>query len=220
MEEPLLLAAALVCIVALYAAFATREQLRRDWPARKVRVRDGTKTAQGPFRALEHTRERDVDAGPPWPVHLTALVGHGISPLSFFITVAIWSYTWIAVSNDADPNRNLPGVVMVSAAVVSFVLGRHQWRGSTVALTTDYAAALAHTKRAVLGRLFIDAIPLALMVTFGGRAEYFTLAVGYSVPTVHALFAMLAVVASERHYRAVAVALEERLTDAFGDVPR
>lgn len=158
-----------------------------------------------------------MDAGPPWPVHLTALAGHGISPLSFFITVAIWSYTWIAVSNDADPNRNLPGVVMLRGGGR---LGRHQWRGSTVALTTNYAAALAHTKRAVLGRLFIDVIPLALMVTFGGGADYFTLAVGYSVPTVHALFAMLAVVASERHYRAVAVALEERLTDTFGDVPR
>lgn len=60
MEEPLLLAAALVCLVVLYAAFATREQLRRDWPARKVRVRDGTKTAQGPFRVLSNTRESET----------------------------------------------------------------------------------------------------------------------------------------------------------------
>jgi hypothetical protein len=220
MEEPLLLSSALVCVVALYAAFATRDRLRRDWPARKVRLRDGTRSAQGPFRALEHTRERDVSAGPPWPVHVTALVGHGISPLSFFITVAIWSYTWTAVSGDPDPTRNLPGAWMLAAIVVSFVLGRHQWRGSTVALTTDYAAALAHTSRAVVGRVFVDAIPLALMLAYGGRADYLSLALGYSVPTAHALLALLAVVVSKRHYEAAAVALEERMTDTFGEIPR
>ncbi|MDP3274917.1 MAG: hypothetical protein Q8Q09_06935 [Deltaproteobacteria bacterium] len=220
MKELLLLGASLVCLVALYAAFATRVQLRRDWPARKVRVRDGSMTAQGPFRALEHTREQEVSAGPPWPVHLTALVGHGISPLSFFSTVSLWIYAWIAVSNDPDPTRNLPAVLMLAAVVVSFVLGRHQWRGSTVALTTDYAAALSHTRRAVLGRVFVDAIPLALMVAFGGREDYLPRALGYAIPTAHALVVMLAVIVSERHYRAVAIAREERLTDTFGDIPR
>jgi hypothetical protein len=220
MQEPLLFASALVCVVALYAAFATRERLLRDWPARKVRVRDGSTTAQGPFRALEHARERDVPAGPPWPVHVTALVGHGISPLSFFITVGIWSYTWIAVSRDPDPTRNLPGAWMLAAMVVSFILGRHQWRGSTVALTTDYRAALAHTSRAVVGRVIVDAIPLALMLAYGGRADYLSLASGYAIPTAHALLAMLAVVASKRHYEAAAVALEERMTDTFGELPR
>lgn len=221
MDHPLLTACVLVCLVALYAAFATRAQLLLDWPARKVRLRDGSKSSHGPFRALEHTGEKDVGAGPPWPVHLTALLGHGISPLSFFVTVGIWSYAWTAVSKDPDPSRNLPGVVVIAAVVVAFILGRHQWRGSTVSLTTDFAAARAHTARAVAGRIVVDAVPIALMVAASGAdRDYVALAMGYSIPTVHALLALLAVIVCKRHYEAAAVALEERRTDTFGELPR
>jgi hypothetical protein len=219
-ESTFLLGSAIVGAVALYAAFATRAQLRNDWPARKIRVRDGRKTEQGPFRALEHSSERDVGAGPPWPVHLTALLGHGISPLSFFVTVGLWIAASMIFSPGAESHGDLPWLFVPVAMVAAFVLGRHQWRGSTVSLTTDYAAARAHTGRAVLGRIVVDVAPLLLVATsMPNSSDLITFVIGCSIPTVHALLALLAVVVSKRHYEAAAVALEERRLAQFGVVP-
>jgi|LNFM01.1.fsa_nt_gb hypothetical protein len=220
-EDTFLWGSAIVGAVALYAAIATREPLRNDWPARKVRVRDGSKTPQGPFRALENTGEREVGAGPPWPVHLTALFGHGISALSFFVTVAIWTMLWTGVVVGNRHDSNSVWLVMLASAAGSFVLGRHQWHGSTVSLATDYVGARAHTGRAVLGRIVADAAPLIVIVaSTPNTGDLNAFALGCSIPTVHALLALLAVLVSKRHYEAAAIALQERNSAKSGVVAR
>lgn len=229
-DDLLLTCAAITFGVALYAAFATKDQLRRDWPARKVRVRDDQRSQHGPFRALENVKEKDVSAGPPWAVHLTALLGHGISPLSFFSTCSVAFVTkTTVVSAPSDPLATSavqepvwPWIFAVLTLIVAFALGHYQWRGSTVTLTTRYDDARRHTTIALLGRLVVDVVPISVFLWIppasARSSDLLDFALFGAVPTLHALCAMIAVRASKGHYAAAAIALRERETNTVGQL--
>ncbi len=212
--------AGFVACVALYGGAATRGALRRDWPARKVRLRGGAST-QGPFRSIEHVRERDVSAGPPWAVHLAALLGHGLAPVACFSTAAAWfvAFELLSAPRAAFEESSWSGAMV--GLVVGFVVGLHQWKGSTVLLSTDYAKARRAALVALAQRVIVDGGPLLAMALNWSKLERgFALGFAiFSAPLAHAALAAVAVLASKPHYLAAAVALDERAANRAGSAP-
>lgn len=212
--------AGFVACVALYGGFATRVALRRDWPARKVRLRGGAST-QGPFRSIEHVRERDVSAGPPWAVHLAALLGHGLSPVACFSTAAAWMVAFELLSQSRTDFAEFWWIFALNGLVLGFVVGLHQWKGSTVQLSTDYAKARRAALVALGQRLLVDGGPLLVMALWWPSLER-GFALGFAIlsaPLVHSALSAVAVLASKQHYLAAAAALEERAANRAGSAP-
>jgi hypothetical protein len=109
----------------------------------------------------------------------------------------------------------------MNGLVLGFVVGLHQWKGSTVQLSTDYAKARRAALVALGQRMLVDGGPLLVMALWWPSLERgFALGFAiFSAPLVHAAFTAIAVLASKQHYLAAAIALDDRAANRAGSAP-
>lgn len=208
---------ALLCVspvlIAVFVARKTRPRYLRDWPRRKVRVRDGGRAAGGPFRAIESVREVEVSEGPPAVIHVLSLLGHVVAPFAFFVSLGVINTLEHEVLRRSSADSSDPLVsswAWLLIVALAFYAGLQQWKSATAVLATDFAAARRVATRAMVTRALLDAPVIAFAIAYTSLTDAHLFAAPSAALLAHASTLFVAVLWYRTDYEAAAREQRER----------